>query len=91
PALDISFPKLLTFFHDELPDFWLAPLQPGLKGLTLYAYQHWGKCPKLDFRCLYFKKLESLMLRRYTFTHDWQLDWILLYHSTLRELVFDSC
>ncbi len=45
----------------------------------------------VDFRGLHFPKLKKLQLENYTFSHDWQLDWILSHGATLEELMLDDC
>ena len=85
-------PELHRFFNHELKTYWLHPVQAQLVHLKLYsAYMEWGYFPSCDLRSLHFPKLSSLALGSMTFTHDWQLEWILSHASTLRSLILDDC
>lgn len=50
-----------------------------------------GYCPKLDLRSVHFKRLCNLTLGNFTFSHDWQLDWILGHGSTLERVSLRGC
>lgn len=52
---------------------------------------HFGFAPKLDLRGVHFPRLKTLALGNYTFTHDWQLDWLGTHRETLEELYLDDC
>lgn len=47
--------------------------------------------PGIDFRGLHLPHLRTLALNRMTFTHDWQVDWILSHGATLQALLLDDC
>jgi hypothetical protein len=81
--------EMHTFFH-ELPSTWLKPCSENLTSLTLHAVEWWGYYPKCDFRGLHFPKLKFLELGNYTFTHDWQMEWIYSHGDTLETLVLDD-
>lgn len=89
PESNWSYPEMYNFFT-ELPSIWLEPASQNLTSLTLHMDDYWGYVPKADFRSLNFPKLKKLELGNYTFSHDWQLDWILS-HQTLEELILDDC
>lgn len=40
---------------------------------------------------MHFPRLKTLALGNYTFTHDWQLDWLATHSATLEELYLDDC
>jgi len=50
-----------------------------------------GFFPKLDLRTIHFPQLRTLALGNYTFTHDWQLEWITSHALTLQNLYLDDC
>lgn len=77
-------------FMTELPQLWLQPARENLTSLALHMDDFWGYVPKVDFRSLHFPKLKKLELGNYTFSHDWQLEWILS-HQALEELILDDC
>ncbi|KAH9225019.1 hypothetical protein DL95DRAFT_378681, partial [Leptodontidium sp. 2 PMI_412] len=77
-------------FFDELAETWLKPAQPNLTSLTLHADVLWGYIPECDLRSVHFPNLRKLELGLYTFSHDWQLDWICS-HTTLQVLIMDRC
>lgn len=52
---------------------------------------YFGYSPKLDLRGVHFPSLRTLALGNYTFTHDWQLDWLSSHSSTLENLYLDDC
>ncbi len=58
--------------------------------LCLSADLRWGWYPKTDFRHVRFPKLKSLALGNFTFSHDWQLEW-LLSHESLCRLRLSGC
>jgi hypothetical protein len=51
----------------------------------------WGYLPRDDLRGMHFPKLQKLDLGSYTFSHDWQLEWIAAHGATLQELTLDDC
>jgi hypothetical protein len=77
-------------FMTELPTIWLEPARENLARLTLHMDEFWGYLPKADFRGVRFPRLKRLESGNYTFTHDWQLDWIIS-QDTVVELVLDGC
>ncbi|KAF8896159.1 hypothetical protein BD779DRAFT_1466170 [Infundibulicybe gibba] len=91
PERSISLPELHAFFQ-QLPKRWLRP--PAIQLSTLHLLSHtenFGFCPRLDLRGTHFPALRVLALGNYTFTHDWQFEWIQAHGSTLRTLIMDSC
>ena len=78
-------------FYDQLPHFWLAPLAQSLRTLHLSANTPWGWYPKVDLRGVYFLYLEDLMLARFTFSHDWQLQWLSDHADSLKRLRLIEC
>lgn len=92
---DIELPEQHVFFGRDLQKYWLEPLQDQLVHLKLgnigRTNTWWGYLPKCDFRGLHFPRLRSLTLDYMTFTHDWQLDWILSHGDTLTSLTLDNC
>ncbi|PVH71623.1 hypothetical protein DL98DRAFT_596798 [Cadophora sp. DSE1049] len=84
-----SRPELYIFF-EELPDTWLQPTQQNLTRLTLHCNVHWGYIPKCDFLCIHFPSLKKLELGNYSFSHDWQVDWICS-RTTLEMVILDDC
>lgn len=90
-AIDIQ--ERHDFYSRDLQRYWLEPLQDfgRLTKLKLYGSIPWGYLPACDLRGFHFPKLTSLCLGHMTFTHDWQLDWILSHGSTLRSLILDNC
>lgn len=59
--------------------------------LKLTSTCYWGWIPKCDLRGIHFPKLKSLELGELTFTHDWQLEWIISHGSTLTQLSLREC
>ncbi|KAM0724165.1 hypothetical protein Q7P37_000047 [Cladosporium fusiforme] len=88
---DIELPELHAFFGRDLRKYWLEPLQDQLEHLELTGRSFWGYVPKCDLRGLHFPKLQSLVLEQMTFTHDWQLEWILSHGKTLTSLTLRDC
>ena len=88
---EIELPGRQVFFGRDLQQYWLAPLQHQLKHLKIYSNCMWGYLPKCDLRGLHFPHLNSLALGNMTFTHDWQLDWIISHGATLEALTLDDC
>ena len=79
------------FFGRDLQQYWLEPLQDKLVNLKIYSNCLWGYLPKCDLRGLHFPRLKSLALGNMTFTHDWQLEWIISHGDTLESLTLDDC
>lgn len=75
----------------QLPQFWLSPSCENLTTFVLYQDVHFGFLPKLDLRGIHFRKLRTLSLGRYVFSHEWQLDWLAGHASTLENLYLDEC
>ncbi|KAF7882074.1 hypothetical protein EAF00_011590 [Botryotinia globosa] len=90
PESSWSLPPMHDFFT-ELPSIWLAPCADNLTSLTIHCIHWWGYFPKCDWRDVHFPKLKKLELGNYTFSHDWQLDWILSHGETLEVLKLDDC
>jgi hypothetical protein len=90
PENNITMVERHVFFGRDLQQYWLKPLQDKLIKLKIYSSCLWGYLPKCDLRGLHFPRLKSLSLGNMTFTHDWQLDWIISHH-TLELLTLDDC
>jgi hypothetical protein len=91
PEREIEYPERHQFFGTDLIDLWLAPVQHNLVHLKLYRNCYWGYLPKCDLRKLRFPRLKGLAFGRMTFTHDWQLDWIISHGQTLKSLTLYDC
>ena len=78
-------------FYAQLPPLLLAPASQNLAVLHLSADSPWGWYPKIDFRRIHFPLLEDLMLSRFTFSHDWQMEWLLDHAGSLRRLSLIRC
>lgn len=76
---------------NELPMTWLVPVASHIHALSLAQDEPFGYLPKLDLRFLHFQQLKSLHVRNWTFTHDWQLEWLISHHNTLQELLLFDC
>ncbi|VUC35403.1 unnamed protein product [Clonostachys rosea] len=77
--------------YSHLPSTWIMPsAAANLKELSLYSHEYWGWFPKLDIRDLgELPNLKILALGQYTFSHQWQVDW--LASLNLEELYLDHC
>ena len=51
---------------------------------------NWGYSPRVDFRSITLLYIKKLRIVCFTFSHDWQLDWLSSL-KTLEQLVLDSC
>ena len=91
PEHEIDLVERHVFFGRDLRQYWLEPLQDKLVNLKIYSNCPWGYLPKCDLRGLHFPRLKSLSLGNMTFTHDWQLDWIISHGDTLELLTLDDC
>lgn len=81
----------LHAFMQELPSVWLSHTTRTLSNLTLSMDDYFGYVPLLDLRGTHFSSLRSLTLRHFSFSHDWQVDWIISHAPTLHHLTLDSC
>ena len=91
PENELDLPEVSTFFS-QLLGTWLTPATKGLTTLSLFAGNHYfGWLPKLDLRGIHFPALKILAFGNYTFTNDWQADWIGSHGATLKELYLDDC
>lgn len=92
PEHEIYDPRLHEFIA-SLPTTILSPdCTSNLRTLALYQTTfHFGFAPKLDLRGVHFPRLKTLALGNYTFTHDWQLEWLRGHRGTLEELYLDDC
>jgi hypothetical protein len=90
---EIRIPERHDFYSGQLRECWLQPLSDigRLSRLKLYGSISWGYIPKCDLRGLHFPKLRSLDLGNMTFTHEWQLEWILSHGGSLERLALRSC
>jgi len=91
PESAIESAQRHILFGRDLRQYWLEPLQEKLVNLKIYSNCLWGYLPKCDLRGLHFPHLKSLSLGNMTFTHDWQLDWIISHADTLETLTLDDC
>lgn len=91
PENEIAIFERHKFFGNDLLEYWLKPTQHNLVHLKLYSLCYWGYLPKCDFRSLHFPQLKSLALGNMTFTHDWQVQWIISHGETLESLTLDDC
>ncbi|KAF7554884.1 hypothetical protein G7Z17_g2602 [Cylindrodendrum hubeiense] len=75
---------------ENLPGTWLSPVAANLTVLSLYFHEYWGWFPKMDFRLVgSLPHLKVLALGKYTFSHEWQVDWMA--SLGLEELYLDDC
>ena len=79
------------FFFGSVGFAWLTPTMPNLTSLVLLSDSYWGYFPKVDISPLFFPCLQVLALGRYTFSHDWQLEWIIKHRGTLQTLYLYDC
>lgn len=91
PENEMNFPERHIFFGRDLLEHWLKPVQQKLVHLKLYSNCYWGYLPKCDLRGLHFPHLKSLAFGNMTFSHDWQLDWIVSHGGSLESLTLDDC
>ena len=90
PERSLYYPEIHTFY-EQMPTIWLQPALKILTTLSLFGSDFWGWSPKVDFRGLHFPNLKVLALGHFTFSHDWQADWIASHGQTLLELYLDDC
>lgn len=84
-----SYPEKFDMF-ESLPATWLSPVASNLRTLSLYSREFWGWHPKADFRLIdSLPQLKVLALGKYTFSHQWQVDWVA--SLDLEELYLDDC
>ncbi|KAL2672152.1 hypothetical protein Neosp_012850 [[Neocosmospora] mangrovei] len=79
---------------NALPSTWLSrPVAQNLKILSLSCRTYWGWNPKCDLRVAGggggFPNLKILALKKYVFSHQWQINWFA--SLGLEELELDSC
>lgn len=74
----------------QLPILWLQPAAANLTTLVLYQSIPFGYLPKLELRGLQFPNLQTLALGNYTFSHDWQLDWLTSCSPVLKNIFLDN-
>ncbi|UPL03280.1 hypothetical protein LCI18_014214 [Fusarium solani-melongenae] len=79
---------------DSLPYTWLRPSIAGhLRVLSLYCHEPWGWFPKMDFRLVGagdgMPNLKVLALGNYTFSHEWQVEWV--GSLGIEKLYLDGC
>lgn len=87
-----SVTKYVSF--DNLPTTWLSPdVVANLHTLSLYCQEPWGFSPRMDFRRLGngrgLPNLKVLALGKYTFSHEWQIEWF--GSLNLEKLYLDDC
>ena len=91
PRDKVALPVRSVDFYTTLPDTWLLPACQSLNLLYLSADFDWGWYPRVDFRHIHFLHLQSLTLRVWAFSHDWQLEWLLGHSRSLRRLRLIEC
>ncbi|RSL69006.1 hypothetical protein CEP54_002525 [Fusarium duplospermum] len=79
---------------ETLPYTWLRPsVARHLRVLSLYCREPWGWFPKMDFRLVGagdgMPNLKVLALGNYTFSHEWQIDWV--GSLSVEKLYLDGC
>ena len=77
--------------YQQLPQAWLEPAAHNLRTLQLSADIPWGWYLKVDFRSIYFPCLKALKLVRFTFSHDWQVQWLSDHADSLKHLTLTEC
>lgn len=95
---------LANKYFAAFPSLWFAPpVAANLRTLSLFHSDYFGWAPKLDFRLINpgcpsggLPKLRVLALGKFTFSHDWQIDWISSLgkengYGGLQELYLDDC
>ncbi|WAO92514.1 F-box domain-containing protein [Fusarium falciforme] len=87
-----SITKYISF--ENLHTTWLSPdIVANLHTLSLYCQEPWGFSPRMDFRRLGkgrgLPNLKALALGKYTFSHEWQIDWF--GSLNLEKLYLDDC
>ena len=82
---------LHEFFKYTIPRVWLKPSSESLTRLTLYNDIYWGYMPAVSSRDIRFPKLKHLTMNKYTFAHDWQIEWITAHGNTLETLILGDC
>ncbi|KAF8643244.1 hypothetical protein AX16_009133 [Volvariella volvacea WC 439] len=70
-----------------LREIYLLPSMLSLTELRLSSALPYGYLPKLDLRGIFFPHLRHLSLRNFTFTHQWQFEWIYQHAGTIEDLV----
>ena len=78
-------------FFGEFTSAWFAPVIANLTTLELLSESYWGYTPKIDLSQLLFPCLRVLALCKYTFSHDWQLEWITKHGEKLEKLYLYDC
>lgn len=78
-------------FYTRLPATFLAPKQKCLSRLSLVPDHKWGYFPKFDFRGVKFHHLRHLWSGSFTFSHNWQLDWLEGHLEAFGELLLSDC
>ncbi|KAI8718048.1 F-box domain-containing protein [Fusarium sp. LHS14.1] len=79
---------------ESLPYTWLRPsIATNLRLLSLYCHEPWGWFPKMDFRLVGagdgMPNLKVLALGNYTFSHEWQVEWV--GSLGIEKLYLDGC
>ena len=81
---------MANFFQD-FSQLWLKPPSNNLTDLDLSMRGYlWGYHPRVDFRGIELPHIRSLRLEFFTFSHDWQLEWLSTLQS-LSNLVLENC
>ncbi|KAI8941995.1 hypothetical protein NX059_000105 [Plenodomus lindquistii] len=95
PALEhsIDLPALHRGFGWGLRFHFLNPWEENLTHLSLSSAEClWGTWPLVDLHEIAtFERLKSFSLGNFTFSHDWQVDWIVSHAPTLETLRLTVC
>ena len=80
----------MKVFFQEFSRTWLQPLSRlTTLDLSMKGY-YWGYSPRVDFRRTTLPHIRKLRIAYFTFSHNWQLDWLSSLQA-LENLVLDSC
>ena len=80
----------MKVFLKDFSRTWIEPLSSVTSlNLSMNGYL-WGYNPRVDFRSATLPHIKKLEMTYFTFSHDWQLQW-LSNLQTLESLVLDSC
>lgn len=92
PSTELESSDMHLFWGRHLQNYWLIPVLTQLVRLKLDCrWTHWDYIPKCNLKGLHFPKLQELVLSKMTFTHDWQLNWIISHGKTLKSLTLNDC
>ena len=81
----------LHLSFDSIGFAWFTPTMSNLTSLALLSDSNCGYFSKADFSQLFFPRLQVLYLRKFTFSHHWQMKWTTIQGKTLRNLLLYGC